>query len=77
MYNDYYLNSIDGKLSNTNSYLYDIIENQEMIIEIQQEIISGDNILINKTQNMINIQAMIMILIATMLTTNIIIRSLK
>lgn len=42
MYNDYYLEQINNKLTTTNSKLEEIIENQEVIIEKQEEQISGD-----------------------------------
>lgn len=52
MNNEYYLNQINNKIATTNGNLDEIIENQQAlinnqvtIIEYQQEIISGDQLL--------------------------------
>lgn len=41
MYNDYYLEQINNKVNNTNVYLQEIIENQDMLI-------SGDINIVNE-----------------------------
>lgn len=50
MYNDYYLEQINNKLSTSNDNLIEIIENQEAIIQNQEIQISGDNQIIKHLQ---------------------------
>lgn len=61
MYNDYYLQQIDNKISITNSNLEDIIANQQSIINNQATIIanqiediSGDKNIIENTRQTYN-----------------------
>lgn len=50
MYNDYYLEQINNKLSITNNNLQNIINNQEAIIQNQEILISGDQYFREKEQ---------------------------
>lgn len=77
MYNDYYLEQINNKMSTNNSLLDDIKDNQEEIILNQEILISGDKDIINRIERVENANIMIVMSIMLYVIMYFIVRSLK
>ena len=74
MYNDYYLQQIDSKMSTNNSLLDDIIANQE---SLSLQITSGDQALLARLERTNTDIIVIQLIIAALLIYQFIVRCLR
>lgn len=77
MYNDYYLEQINNKMSIANSNIEELIEKQETIITQQQEIISGEILLRQNLQQNTNLTAIMTLCTVMAFIYTFIVRCLK